>query len=228
MSTAIYIRVSTELQGNEGHSLDYQLAKAKAYCELHNLSPDTATVFKDIKSGTNLNRPQLQKLIANKDKFDHLVILKIDRLTRSGRDFYILKDELIKDGGLTLHSVEDHINTSSPMGKMMINMLLTFSEFEIDTLKARTVSALSAKKSKGEPMGRAPYGYEYMDKKLVKCASEQKIIARMKRLKKTGMTLAQIQAKLVAENKLSRKGQHFTIPMIHKLTGNTKKPKTRA
>ena len=105
----------------------------------------------------------------------------------------------------------------------MLNMLLTFSEFELDTLKERTKAGLRAKKDKGEPLGRASYGYEYQDKKLVKVDTEQKIIARMKRLKKSGMTLVEIREKLYQEKKWSRTGRKFTLSLISELVRGVKR-----
>lgn len=230
MTTAIYIRVSTKDQGTDGHSLDYQLSKIEAYCSLHDLTFDPANIFEDVDSGSHINRKELQRLLANKKSYTDLVILKLDRLTRCGRDFYTLKDELFDEDGLTLHSVEDHINTSTPIGKAMIGLLLTYSEFEIDTLKLRTKNALKAKRAKGEPMGTAPYGYKYDNKKLVKHAGEQAIIRKMKRLKAYGYTLKQIQ-QILYEKKLYsrglRGGKKFTTALIHKLTKNITKGSSR-
>jgi len=229
MNVIAYTRVSTNQQSESGHSLDYQASKIKCYCELHNLN--IIDMVTDTASGKSINRQGINRIldmVNNQDtnglKIDGIVILKLDRLTRVGRDFHKLNELLFNDStGVTLHSVENHINTSTPHGKAMLNMLLTFSEFELDTLKERTKAGLRAKKDKGEPLGRASYGYEYQDKKLVKADSEQKIIARIKRLKKNGMTLADIREKLFQEKKYSRSGRKFTLSLISELARGVKR-----
>ena len=224
---AFYIRVSTDKQEAEGHSLDNQIMKIKAYCSLHDITFNHDHVYSDTSSGSNMNRPGLQSLLSNKDQYTDLVVMKLDRLTRKGRDFYTLKDQLFDEAGINFHSVQDHINTNTAIGKAMLNMLLTYSEFEVDTLRERTKSALEAKKAKGEPIGRSPYGFEYNGKELIKNKDEQSNIKRMQRLRRAGFTISEIREKLYEEKRYTRAGQFFSTATIHKITKKTKVSKQR-
>jgi site-specific DNA recombinase len=224
---AFYVRVSTDKQEAEGHSLDNQIMKIKAYCELHGINFNQDDVYSDTSSGSNMNRPGLQSLLNNKDQYTDLVVMKLDRLTRKGRDFYTLKDQLFDEAGIHFHSVLDHISTDTAIGRAMLNMLLTYSQFEVDTLRERTRSALEAKKAKGEPMGRAPYGYEYDGKELIKNKDEQSNIKRMQRLRRAGLSISEIREKLYEEKRYTRAGQFFSTATIHKITKKTKVSKSR-
>jgi site-specific DNA recombinase len=222
-----YCRVSTKSQHDDGHSIDNQRHKIEAYCELHNY--ELSEIIIDEASGSDINRKGIQRIrdLKNSKSIDGVVILKMDRLTRRARDFHILLDEVFGADGISLHSVSDQINTASSIGKALISLILTFSEFEISMISERTKEGLKAKKRKGEPMGQAPYGYEYNeDKRLVKHEDEQKIIAKIKRLKKT-LTLKKIQARLINNGHAPRRGKTFALSFISDIANGTNRGKSR-
>ena len=223
-----YCRVSTNKQAEKGHSIDDQKQRILSYCTLHNYEL-TEFIIDDGATGSNLNRAGIERIKSLKDSksVDGIIINKLDRLTRRARDFHILLDSVFCKDGLSLHSVTDQINTSTAIGRATVSLILTFSELELDTIKQRTSDALQAKKLKGEPMGQAPYGYKYNDnKELVKHADEQKVIAKIKRLRKS-LTLKETQERLESNGHRSRRGNKFTLSFISELSRGVKRGGTR-
>lgn len=169
---AIYTRKSTE-EGLEQqfNSLQAQREACEAYIQSqrHEGWKLVATEYDDGGySGGNLNRPALQRLlkdIAN-GLVDIIVVYKIDRLTRSLHDFSKIVDVLEKRQASFI-SITQHFNTSTSMGRLTLNMLLSFAQFEREITGERLRDKIAASKKKGMWMGgQPPMGYERKDKKL--------------------------------------------------------------
>ena len=169
---AIYTRKSTE-EGLEQdfNSLDAQREACEAFIrsqrsEGWKLIPD---LYDDggISGGT-LERPALQRLLADIEngRIDIVVVYKIDRLTRSLADFAKLV-EVFDGSGASFVSVTQQFNTSTSMGRLTLNMLLSFAQFEREVTAERIRDKIAASKRKGMWMGGpVPLGYDAIDKKL--------------------------------------------------------------
>lgn len=162
---AIYTRKSTE-EGldQEFNSLDAQREACEAYiasqrAEGWKLLP---TSYDDGgKSGGNLDRPALQRLLEDvrAGEVDLIVVYKIDRLTRSLADFARLVDDF-DQSGCSFVSVTQSFNTSTSMGRLTLNVLLSFAQFEREVTAERIRDKLAASKRKGMWMGGLePFGY---------------------------------------------------------------------
>lgn len=189
-----YIRVSKEEQVKEGFSLGAQEARIRAYCEakgwtLHRVYRDEGI------SGKSLDRPGIQSLISDlkTNGVDVVVILKLDRLTRSVRDLGRLIEDLFN--GVALASVEESLDSTSANGRMVINLLGTVAQWEREIISERTTTALRFKKEKGEWAGRVPYGFQIVDKNLVENPEQIKNIVAMKRASRRGQTLRSLGRK---------------------------------
>lgn len=169
---AIYTRKSTE-EGleQEFNSLDAQREACAAYVlsqrhEGWTLSPD---YYDDGGfSGGNLDRPGLKLLLADiaAGKIDVVVVYKVDRLTRSLADFSKIVDVLEK-GNASFVSVTQAFNTTTSMGRLMLNVLLSFAQFEREVTAERIRDKVAASKKKGMWMGGpVPLGYRLEDRKL--------------------------------------------------------------
>ena len=129
-------------------------------------------------SGGNMNRPALQKLIEDvkHNKVQMIVVYKIDRLTRSLMDFSKLIDILDKHN-CSFVSVTQNFNTSDSMGRLTLNMLLSFAQFEREVSAERIRDKVAASKKKGMWMGGViPYGYDIKNKKLIINQKEAEIV----------------------------------------------------
>src|SRR5215212_8870631 len=120
-------------------------------------------------SGGTLQRPALQHLLADiaQHRVDTVVVYKVDRLTRSLMDFAKLV-ELFDRHGVTFVSVTQQFNTTTSMGRLTLNILLSFAQFEREVTSERVRDKIAASKKKGMWMGGvAPLGYKVSDRKLV-------------------------------------------------------------
>ncbi len=158
---AIYVRVSTAEQadpGLNGGSLESQEAKCRALCEARGL--DVARVFVDPgASGASLDRPGLDDLRAAvaAGEVAVVVVYAVDRLSRSQADTLELLREF-EQHGAGLAAASQAFDTTTPMGRAMLGMLAIFAELQRAEIAERTRVALAAKASRGEAVGRAPFG----------------------------------------------------------------------
>jgi DNA invertase Pin-like site-specific DNA recombinase len=129
-------------------------------------------------SGGTLDRPALQSLLGDiaGNRIDMVVVYKVDRLTRSLTDFAKLV-ELFDAQNISFVSVTQQFNTTTSMGRLTLNMLLSFAQFEREVTGERIRDKISASKKKGMWMGGlAPLGYDAIDKKLVVNGQELRLL----------------------------------------------------
>src|SRR5215471_3158734 len=169
---AIYTRVSTE-QGLEQdfNSLDAQYDACQAYVrsQLHAGWDLVRAKYDDGGySGGNTDRPGLQRLLddVQAEKVDVIVVYKVDRLTRSLADFAKLV-ELFDQHNVSFVSVTQQFNTTTSMGRLTLNVLLSFAQFEREVTSERIRDKIAASKRKGLWVGgMAPLGYDTKDRKI--------------------------------------------------------------
>src|ERR1700756_3265049 len=170
---AIYTRVSTD-QGLEQdfNSLDAQYDASQAYIRSQTHAGWTLLRAKYDDggfSGGNTDRPALQRLLADvrTGRVDVIVVYKVDRLTRSLADFAKLV-ELFDAHNVSFVSVTQQFNTTTSMGRLTLNVLLSFAQFEREVTSERIRDKIAASKRKGLWVGGPlPLGYELKDGKLV-------------------------------------------------------------
>ena len=170
---AIYTRVSTD-QGldQEFNSLDAQREASQAFVksQAHEGWKLNRDRYDDGGfSGGSMDRPALQRLLADikARRIDTVVVYKVDRLTRSLADFAKLV-ELFDEHVVSFVSVTQSFNTTTSMGRLTLNILLSFVQFEREVTGERIRDKIAASKKKGLWVGGVvPLGYEVRDKKLV-------------------------------------------------------------
>lgn len=160
MRVAIYIRVSTEEQANEGFSIAAQRTKLMQYCELQEW--DIFDIYIDEGfSGAKLERPELTRLrqdIQNKN-FDMVLVWRVDRFFRN---VYYLSTFLheMEMNKISFKSMTEGFDTSHPSGKAMLQMLAIFAEWERETIRERVTNALYERARQGYHHAVAPFGYK--------------------------------------------------------------------
>ena len=185
---AVYTRKSSE-EGLEQsfNSLDAQREACEAYIksqagegwQLHHGRYDDGGL-----SGGTLERPALQQLLADirARKVDAVVVYKVDRMTRSLADFAKIV-EVFDDHGVSFVSVTQQFNTTTSMGRLTLNMLLSFAQFEREVTGERIRDKIAASKAKGMWMGGfVPLGYEASERSLVINEAEAETVRRLFRL----------------------------------------------
>ena len=169
---AIYTRVSTD-QGldQDFNSLDAQYDASQAYIrsQAHAGWTMLRSKYDDGGfSGGNTDRPALQRLLddVRAGKIDIIVVYKVDRLTRSLADFAKLV-ELFDKHNVSFVSVTQQLNTTTSMGRLTLNVLLSFAQFEREVTSERIRDKIGASKRKGLWVGgMAPLGYDTKDRKI--------------------------------------------------------------
>ncbi len=167
MRAVIYKRVSVLRNHIEGTSLDVQHERLEAYAKAHGW--DVVRVYEDAGiSGKDTNRPQLQRMLQDAEKgvFDVILVYKLDRLSRSVSDFHQLAN-FLDAHKIALVSVTQHLDTSSPTGRLLRNILVDFANFERELITERIMDNKLHRAAEGKwNGGHAPLGYKLVNKKL--------------------------------------------------------------
>jgi site-specific DNA recombinase len=210
MNVIGYVRVSSEEQAKEGVSLEAQTAKIRAYCALYDLTLVDVVVDAGVSAKT-LNRPGLTSALASlkSGRADGLVISKLDRLSRSVKDWNGLIDvHFSQKAGKQLFSVGDQIDTRSAAGRLVLNVLMSVAQWEREAIGERTTDAMGHKKAKGELVGAVPFGHDLADDgiNLIPNEQEQRVIADIRQLHVEGFSLRRIAAELTSQGVITKEG----------------------
>lgn len=161
---AIYVRVSTTNQAEEGYSIDGQIDSLEKYCEA--MGWDVYNKYIDAGfSGGSLERPGITSLINDikSGLFDTILVYKLDRLSRNVRDtLYLIKD-VFNINKIDFVSIQENIDTSSAMGTLFLTLLSAIAEFEREQIKERMQLGKLGRAKAGKSMmwARTSYGYDY-------------------------------------------------------------------
>ena len=200
---AIYTRKSTD-EGLEKdfNSLDAQREACAAFIQSqkHEGWTGLPTLYDDGGySGGTMERPALQRLLADIEagRIDVIVVYKVDRLTRALSDFAKLV-EIFDRRGVSFVSITQQFNTTTSMGRLTLNILLSFAQFERELIGERVRDKVAASKKKGMWMGgTVPLGYDVKDRKLVINKAEARTVVdiyrrylRLKSVRALGIELA--------------------------------------
>ena len=233
---AVYTRVSTdEGLDQEYNSIDAQRDAGHAYIASQRAEgwiPVADDYDDPAYSGGNMNRPALKRLLADIEagRIDIVVVYKIDRLTRSLTDFSKMI-ELFERHGVSFVSVTQQFNTTNSMGRLMLNILLSFAQFEREVTGERIPDKIAASKKKGLWMGGIPpLGYDVKDRRLVVNEREAKTVRHIfrrfvqlgsatllvKELRLDGVT----SKSWVTQSGRVRKGKPIDKSLIYKMLNN--------
>lgn len=211
-----YIRVSTEQQAELGSSLEAQQEKLSLYAKLHNLHIIRSEVDAGV-SASSLDRPALQRALdaLERGEAQGILVVKLDRLTRSVRDLCELVDTYFSDGRARLMSVSEHVDTATASGRLVLNILTTVSQWEREAAAERTAAVMRFLKDQGKFCGGfPPYGFRVdEDGNLIENPDEQAIITQARALRSTGLSLRVIAAMLPPD----RKGKSFDPKQISRM-----------
>ena len=219
--TIVYVRVSTDKQAEKGVSLDAQQAKARAYAELYDLDIVEVVIDAGVSAKT-LQRPGLERALGmlKAGKADALLVVKLDRLTRSVADLGKLVETYFAPGKAALLSVGEQIDTRSAAGRLVLNVLASVSQWEREAIGERTSAALQHKASLGEYTGGdAPYGYRLAadGERLEPEPGEQVLLARARRLRHKGLSLRAVARQLEAQGFRTRMGGPFAAVQVQRM-----------
>lgn len=181
LRVAVYLRISTD-ELHQPFSLEAQNLKLRNYVTSQDNWELVGKPYIDEKSGATTDRPALKRALAaaHAGKFDVLLVYRVDRLSRSIRGLSEILSDL-DDAGVAFRSATEPFDTATPAGRMMVQMLAVFAEFERATIIDRVINGMERKAARGEwPGGYRPHGYELgQHSKLVIVNHEQPVVERI-------------------------------------------------
>ncbi|MFO0622197.1 MAG: recombinase family protein [Polyangia bacterium] len=218
-----YVRVSTDMQAQEGISLEAQQAAIQQYCSLHGLK--LVTICQDVLSGGKDQRPGLQDALRTLQRSgDVLIVLKFDRLSRSIRHFCELYETYFKDGTKELVAIRESIRLDSALGRALINILLVFAQMEREATGERTREAIHHIRQSGYHFGKVPYGKKTIPapdnprmKVLVDDEAELAVIAQLKVWAAQDVGITEMAHRLNAAGTPPPQGERWTKSLIYNL-----------
>ena len=161
---AIYIRVSTDAQREEGYSIDAQTEMLTAYCVSKGIK-DYDYYIDGGYTGSNIDRPELKRLISDVKSglIDVVLVYKLDRLSRSQKDTLYLIEDVFNPHGVDFISQNENLDTSTALGRAMLGILSAFAQLERENIRERTRMGMKERVKGGLWMGggRTPFGYDY-------------------------------------------------------------------
>lgn len=161
---AIYVRVSTDAQREEGYSIGAQKEALTAYCVSREIRAYEYYIDGGF-SGSNLNRPAMQRLIEDvrRDEISHVLVYKLDRLSRSQKDTLYLIEDVLNPHQTAFVSLGESMDTGTPMGRLMLGILSAFAQLERENIRERTRMGMLERVRDGYWMGggKIPFGYDY-------------------------------------------------------------------
>jgi len=185
MKAVGYIRVSTADQAREGISLEAQADKIRKYADLHDL--EVEIIADEGRSGKDWQREGAKLLLERLENgdFEHLIVYKLDRLTRSALDALAIDKEM-RERGVKFHSICESLNTSTAAGRAYYGNTAVFGQFERDVISERVKLAFEYKRENGEWIGKAPFGWKIAKKRLIPDSEAQKKVKKARILRESG------------------------------------------
>lgn len=179
---ALYTRVSTQEQAQDGYSIGEQAERLRSYCEA--LKWDVYKLYSDPGfSGASMDRPGLTQMLrdAASKRFDKVLVYKLDRLSRSQKDTLHIIEDVLTPNGVGFASVTENFDTETPLGKAMLGILAVFAQLEREQIKERMNMGKEARAKKGLHICTSivPAGYKAVDGRLEIDPYESAIIKRV-------------------------------------------------
>lgn len=196
---ALYIRVSTARQDQEGYSIPLQKERLIAYCKAKGWA--VAGVYVDPgHSGSSLDRPGMVSLIQDVEagKFDAVLVYKLDRLSRSQKDTLYLIEDVLMVNGTDFVSLQESFDTTTIYGRAMLGILSVFAQMERETIAERTLMGRAGRAEDGlwHGGGTHPIGYDYVDGVLVVNEEEALQVQEVYSMYASGLSVTEISRRM--------------------------------
>jgi len=216
----IYTRVSTEDQAKEGFSLEAQKERLRSYCIAKGWEV-VKEYMDDGYSGRDENRPAYQQMFQERENWDILVVLKMDRIHRNSRNFTAMMEKL-KIWGKEFTSMQESFDTTTAMGRFVMDIIQRIAQLESEQIGERVKIGMTqkAKEGKGYLGFNIPYGYDYKDGKLIINQWEANIVKEIFKKYNEGIPIGKIMKYLNEENIPTKRKRKWAKPTILSIMKN--------
>lgn len=196
---ALYVRVSTARQDQEGYSIPLQKERLIAYCKAKGWV--VAGIFVDPgHSGSSLERPGITALMegVKAGKYDVVLVYKLDRLSRSQKDTLYLIEDIFMANNTDFVSMQESFDTTTIYGRAMVGILSVFAQMERETIAERTLMGRAGRAEEGwwHGGGTEPIGYNYVDGVLVIDKEEARQVKAVYNLYASGFSVTEISRRM--------------------------------
>lgn len=218
---AIYARVSTEEQASEGYSINAQLQTLRQYANLYNWEIVDEYVDEGISGKNITGRPAMQRLVADveQEKFQAVLVWKISRLSRNMLDTLTLLDKF-EDYGVKFISYSENFDTSSPIGRLVVQLMASIAEMERNTLSENVKLGMKQRALEGSWNGGVIFGYDSIEKELVINKEEAEVVKQIFTLYTQGKGLKAIANQLNKNGYRTKRDRHFSINGVATILDN--------
>lgn len=192
-----YVRVSSEIQKRKNNSIPLQKKKIKEYCSLNDF--DLIDVYEDDGvSGMSIDKRNGFKSMVEfmkENKIDGIVVWSLSRLGRKMKDVVEFMD-FLKSNNIGFFSIKENLSNDDKIGSLIMNILSSINEFEVEVIRERIKDVKRNKKENGEVYGRMMYGYDNINGKIIENKEEKRIIRRVKNFRSRGWSWRKISNRL--------------------------------
>ena len=217
---ALYTRVSTEDQAREGFSLDAQLERLRLYAKAQ--AWDIAGEYVDEgHSGRTTKRPQYTRMMAERAKWDTLLVLKMDRIHRNSRNFMAMMDQLVKESK-GFASVTESLDTGTAMGRFVMDIIQRIAQLESEQIGERVYWGMAQKASEGAGIlgFQHPYGYRIENGVLQPVDEEADVVRMLFQRAAEGLSPHAIAAELEKGGAPTKHGGKWARQTVRKILQN--------
>ena len=204
-----YVRVSSEMQKRKGNSIDLQNKKINEYCLLNDF--DLIDVYEDDGiSGMSIDKRDGYKGMLDymkKNSVDGIVVWSLSRLGRRMKDVVEFMDYL-KVNDIKFCSIKENLSNDDKIGSLIMNILSSINEFEVEVIRERIRDVKRNKKENGAVYGRMMYGFDNVNGKMVENKDEKRVISRIKNFRSRKWSWRKISNRL---NELNIKSKEDKI-----------------
>ena len=205
-----YVRVSSVTQKIKNNSIPLQKRKINDYCRLNDY--ELVEVYEDDGiSGMSINKREgYKKMITflKENKIDGIVVWSLSRLGRKMKDVVEFMDYL-KTNNISFFSIKENLSNDDKVGSLIMNILSSINEFEVEMIRDRIKDIKRDKKEKGEVYGRMMYGFDNVNGKMIENKFEKNIIKRVKNFRSRGWSWRKISIRLNEEGVKSKEGSQW-------------------
>lgn len=218
---ALYTRVSTEEQANEGFSLDAQMRRLEMYCEMEGWTIAGRYREEGHSGRDTKRRPEYNRMMDEKDQWDVILVLKMDRIHRNGVNFTKMMDDL-NSCGKQFCSVQEEFDTTCATGRFVMDIMQRIAQLESEQIGERVKLGMERKAKFGRGLlgSGHPYGYEYKQGKLTVVNDEMYIVRAIYNMYRKGNSMEFIAESLNDAMFPAKKGGKWNKQSISKILHN--------
>jgi site-specific DNA recombinase len=219
MKAVAYVRVSTDEQSL---SIEAQTEQIRLWCETHDLELIDTFVDQGISGAAPISeRPGLSRAINRAiESQAQLVVMRRDRLARDRIQAAFIENRLRGKGCAILSADRDPGDPDDPEVRVLEGISDVVAEYERALVVRRTTRALALKRSRGEPVGNPPYGYEWARKGVLRiCKTEQSTIRLAQKLRRGGLSCREVASQLDERGIKPRSGRQWNPDVVRKIAG---------